>query len=255
MSTRRGLGVGWRLAIWSAATAGAAACGADSGRSAAGARDLARPAPELSLGVPLGLESIPPVSAARLTAEQRRGQTVYDAFCWTCHGRYGHGDGPAARGFRTGLPELSRVASTTSVEEIVRHMREGSQGLATERGPQVWHALGLDEVRPAVAYIGTFASPNARGNPAAGRLIYATYCVHCHGNRGAGDGRLAHALSRPPSDLRSLDVLGQTNLVFAMLKAGATPQHGVFMPRWGQVFGDQQLRDVIAYLPVLAASR
>ena len=241
--------------MWGAASASAVACGIDPGQSGAAASETARAAPEPSLATPLALESIPAVAAVRLTAEQRRGQAVYDAFCWTCHGRYGHGDGPAARGFRTELPELSRVASTTPAEEIVEHMQEGPEGVAAERSPPVWHALGLDEVRPAVAYIGTFASPDARGNPAAGRLIYATYCVHCHGNRGAGDGRLARGLSRPPSDLRSLGVPGRANLVFTRLKAGTTLQHGVFMPRWGRVFTDQQLRDVIAFLPVLAANR
>jgi mono/diheme cytochrome c family protein len=250
----RRIGRGWQLAIWSAAAC-AAACGADVRRPATGARETARHIPEPSFVAPPSLESLPPVTASRLTAEQQRGQAVYDAFCWTCHGLYGHGDGPAARGFRGELPELARVASRSPAEEIVRRMRQPSQGAAMETGPAVWHALGIDEIRAAVAYIGTFAPPGSRGNPAAGRLIYATYCVHCHGTHGAGDGRLAHTLSAPPSDLRSLALPRQANQVFAKLKAGGTPQHGSFMPRWGRVFGDQQLWDVIAYLAVLSVSR
>ena len=97
--------------------------------------------------------------------------------------------------------------------------------------------------------------PGSRGNPAAGRLIYGTYCVPCHGTRGAGDGRLARTLSPPPADLRSLDLPRQEKQVFATLKAGVTTQHGAFMPGWGRLFGDPQLWDVIAYLPRLGARR
>jgi mono/diheme cytochrome c family protein len=250
----RGLGRGWRLAIWSAAAC-AAACGADVRPRATPDRETTGPVPEVTFAAPPNLESLPSVSSARLTADQRRGQAVYDAFCWTCHGLYGHGDGPAARGFRGELPELARVAASSPPEEIVRRMRRPPQGAAAETGPAVWHALGIDEIRAAVAYIGTFAPPGSLGNPAAGRLIYATYCVHCHGTHGAGDGRLTHTLSAPPADLRSLDFPRQVKQVFAKLKAGGTPQHGSFMPRWGRVFGDQQLWDVIAYLPVLSVGR
>jgi len=249
------LGGGWQFAIWSAAVALAAGCGADATHSGASGRDTARRTPEPSSVAPPSLESLPPVSVVRLTAEQRRGQAVYDSFCWTCHGLYGHGDGPAARGFRVELPDLAQVASRFPLEEIGMRMRRWPAGVQRESGVPVWHALGPDDIRVAVAYIKTFAPPGSRGNPAAGRLIYGTYCVHCHGTRGAGDGRLARTLSRPPADLRSVDFARQVHRVFAKLKAGGTLQHGTFMPGWGRVFGDQQLWDIIAYLPVLVANR
>ncbi len=251
----RRLGSGWRLAIWAAA-ASTVACAADVRPPAppAGEADGPRPKASVSAAAVPNLESIPSVPGASLTAEQRRGQAAYNDFCWTCHGLYGHGDGPGARGFRQELPELSRIAARLPVDEILRRMRRPPAGTAADTGPAVWHALGIDEVRAAVDYIGTFAPPGSRGNPAAGRLIYATYCVHCHGTHGAGDGRLARTLSAPPADLRSLDFPSQAEVVFATLKAG-TSQHGSFMPRWGRVFGDQQLWDLIAYLPALSVSR
>lgn len=249
------IGGWWRLAIWGAATACAAACGANARKSAEAGGDTPRATPGPLFAAPLELESLPPVPAAGLTPEQRRGQAVYDAFCWTCHGHYGHGDGPAARGFRTELPEFSQVASRLPVDEILRRMRQRPESAAAEPGLRVWHALGPVEVRAAVDYVKTFARSGSTGSPAAGRLIYATYCVRCHGTRGAGDGRLARTLSRPPADLRSLDFGRRSDWVFAKLKAGGTPQHATFMPGWGRVFGDQQLRDVIAYLPALVASR
>ncbi len=116
--------------------------------------------------------------------------------------------------------------------------------------PAVVTPPNVDSLPPVLA-----VRPGSRGNPAAGRLIYGTYCVHCHGTHGAGDGRLARALSPPPADLRSLDLPGQVKQVFATLKAGVTPQHRAFMPGWGRLFRDQQLWDVIAYLPLLAEGR
>jgi cytochrome c553 len=150
---------------------------------------------------------------------------------------------------------LAQAAAGVSAEALLRRMRQPRPGGATDSEPAVWHALGTDEIRAAVAYIRTFAPPGSHGNPAAGRLIYATYCVHCHGTHGAGDGRLSRTLSPPPADLRSLDLPRQLGAVFAKLKAGGTRQHGSFMPGWGRVFGDRELWDVIAYLPVLNASR
>jgi mono/diheme cytochrome c family protein len=249
------LGGGRRLAICAAA-ASAVACGADDRPPATPAHAADGPKPEAYVAVAAvpNLESIPSVPGASLTAEQRRGQAAYDAFCWTCHGLYGHGDGPAARGFRQALPELARIVSRLPAEEIVRRMRRPPQGASADAGPEVWHALSVDELRAAVAFIGTFAPAGSRGNPAAGRLIYATYCVHCHGTHGAGDGRLGHTSSAPSADLRSLDIRRQAEQVFATLKAG-TRQHGSFMPRWGRVFDNQQLWDVIAYLPALSVSR
>lgn len=200
---------------------------------------------------PISLESIPALPTARLTAEERRGESVYDAFCWTCHGVYGHGDGPGARGFDAPLPELGRAVSTRPVGEVVARMQRPYAPTGSPTGEAVWHALKLEDLRAAVAYAKTFAPPGSRGNPAAGRLIYATYCVHCHGVRGAGDGRLARTLARPPTDLRALRIEGHADQLLAALKAGGSRQHGEYMPKWGRVFSDQQLQDVVAYLSVL----
>ncbi len=154
----------------------------------------------------------------------------------------------ARRGWRLALcgAALSAAACDRNVRTPVSASGERARPApeAAFRAPP-----SLDSVPPAGAL------PLSRGNPAAGRLIYASYCVHCHGTRGAGDGRLARTLSPPPADLRWLDLPRQTNQVFAALKSGVPPQHGAFMPDGGKLFGDQQLWDVIAYLPALAASR
>lgn len=201
------------------------------------------------------LDSIPPVAAAQLTPEQRRGEAVYNELCWSCHGLYGHGDGPVARGYPDPLPDLGRIAAGQPVEVIASRMRQRPSGAGLASVEPVWHGLSPGETRAVVAYIKSFAPPGSLGNPAGGRLIYATYCVHCHGVRGAGDGRLAPTLSRRPVDLRTSDVADHPHRVFAQIRSGGTPEHGTFMPNWGRVFSDQQLWDLIAYLEVLQARR
>lgn len=154
------------------------------------------------------------------------------------------------RGWQLALCGAALCAGACGAE--VRHRAVGLGDSARSIPEPAFAAPPSLESLPPVAPV---AASLSRGNPAAGRLIYATYCVQCHGTRGAGDGRLAHSLSPSPADLRWLDLPRQVNRVFAALKTGVPPQHGAFMPHWGKLFDDQQLWDVIAYLPALATSR
>lgn len=201
------------------------------------------------------VDSVPPVAAAPLSAAQSDGRNLYNAYCWTCHGLFGHGDGPAARGFRETLPDLGSATARISIDQIARRMRQGPMGTASAAAEPVWHALTTEELRKAIDYVTSFAPRGARGNPAAGRLLYGTYCVHCHGQRGAGDGRLAATLPRRPLDLRTVDAVGRADQLFASIRNGGSPEHARYMPDWGRVFSDQQIWDLIAYLPALRAGR
>jgi len=247
---------GCRLRAWcAAAVILATGCGRASDSAAAGAADTGRTTPDLSLPGAAALDSIPSVVAAPLSAEQRRGQTLYASFCWTCHGLYGHGDGPGARGYRESLPDLERVAAARTVDDIVARLL-AQQPTSGAPSPQaVWHTLDSAQLHAAAAFIKSFAPPGAPGNAAAGRLLYASYCVHCHGTRGAGDGRLAGMLARPPTDLRVADAAEHPNRVFATIKSGDPTRHGRYMPNWGQAFSDQEIWDLVVFLSVLHAAR
>lgn len=200
------------------------------------------------------LDSIPSVAQRPLTPRQLEGQEAYNAFCWTCHGLYGHGDGPGARGFPDALPDLGSAAATATLEELVGRLQPGRGGTG-RLGGSVWHGLPQEQLRAALAYVTSFAQPGTPGNPAAGRLVYAIYCVHCHGVRGVGDGRLAQATARRPSDLRVLDLEGRISHVFGSVRAGGVSPHGRYMPNWGGALSDAQIWDVVAYLRVLQAAR
>lgn len=244
----------WRMALWTAAATFAAACTADSAPAAAGLRAATRAAPEPSLVAQASVESLPLVSAAQLTAEQRRGQQVYDGFCWTCHGLYGHGDGPGAYGFPHPLPDVGRLA-TPAVGRIVARMLTPRGHDGTDAAAPVWHALPPESLRLAVSYLATMNPAGSPGNPAAGRLLFAAYCVQCHGARGAGDGRLAAAFAPRPADLRALRYAGRQAQVLVSIREGGSHDHRAYMPVWGRVMTDAQLWDVLSYLPTLKAAR
>jgi mono/diheme cytochrome c family protein len=212
----------------------------------------ARPGAAAAFGT--ALDSVPSVAQRPLTPLQLEGQQAYNALCWTCHGLYGHGDGPAAQGFADPLPDLARVARLRSDAEIMERMsRPPGLGAGGPAEP-IGHALEPEAKRAAVAYLRSFAPPGSRGNAAAGRLVYATYCVPCHGVRGAGDGWLAPALgSRRPS-LLHLTLHGHEAQVLATIRRGSI-RHYAFMPEWGRAFTDPRLWDVVAYLQVLRATR
>ncbi len=84
------------------------------------------------------------------------------------------------------------------------------------------------------------ASP--RSSVTAGKALYQTYCVACHGTSGVGNGPRASALSTPPADLTSLSA--RTNGKFPELyvtraidgESFAYRELSPDMPSWGRLF-------------------
>lgn len=86
----------------------------------------------------------------------------------------------------------------------------------------------------------------------AGRSIYRTRCIACHGERGRGDGAIAKSLPGPPVG----------DLSDAHWKHGERPEDVVTviargapntaMSAWGSVLDDKELRAVAAYVYYLA---
>jgi len=241
----------WLAVVGAAETALAMACGGSRDRTAVSAADSGRGAHDVERITSVGIDSTPPIPTAPLTVQQRRGEALYAAYCWTCHGLYGHGDGPGARGFPEPLPDVTRMASFHSSDEIFALLLAAQRG--TDSAEAVWHQLDSAQSHAVAAYIKSFAPPGARGNPAAGRLLYGAFCVHCHGMRGAGDGRLARLLPHRPADLRSVHIAGTPDLLFTAIKTRTPPGHARYMPRWSEAFSDQEIWDLVAYVSILRA--
>jgi len=99
-------------------------------------------------------------------------------------------------------------------------------------------------------FIGRTAAQDFINNPFAGKVLYQTHCLRCHGPLGNGKGPDAATLTVPPRDfhtpestsrneyeLRSIIIWG---LVFS-------PMHS-----WGHRLTPQEIRNLISYIRQLA---
>lgn len=83
-----------------------------------------------------------------------------------------------------------------------------------------------------------------------GKLVYKNYCVLCHGEEGAGNGRAANLHTPPPSDLRRISS-SPGDVARIIRLGGAAVQRGFGMPPWGEQLSDEQMTDLLSFLPTL----
>lgn len=80
-----------------------------------------------------------------------------------------------------------------------------------------------------------------------GGLVYANYCVTCHGMNADGNGRAARLYDPRPANLRATD---KNDAYLALIvrmggeKLGRSPK----MPPWGEELTDEQIRDVVSFV-------
>ena len=90
---------------------------------------------------------------------------------------------------------------------------------------------------------------------AEGKRLYATYCSNCHGASGKGDGLAAQSLPDKPAnhtDGKFMSQLSDKYLHDIISKGGSGVGKSPFMPAWGSLFKDQQVRDIISYVRSLS---
>jgi mono/diheme cytochrome c family protein len=81
----------------------------------------------------------------------------------------------------------------------------------------------------------------------AGKKIYTTYCVVCHGDKGKGDGIAAAGLNPRPADHTSAKVQSQTDgAIFWKLATGRAP-----MASYDKTLSRTQRWQVINYMRTL----
>ena len=80
-----------------------------------------------------------------------------------------------------------------------------------------------------------------------GGLVYANYCVTCHGFNADGNGRAARLYNPRPANLRMSDKNDQyMTLIIRM--GGEAMGRSQFMPPWGAELTDEQTGDLVTYL-------
>ncbi len=135
-----------------------------------------------------------------------RGSFVFAAYCASCHGDSGQGDGPMAprlmRDFDVRPANLALPAwqKSRTDAELGRIIRLGGKAIHRPAFMPAWSStLDSTQTQDLVAFIREMGKPTASGYmPAAtlalqeklelGRTLYGLQCIACHGSRGKGDG-------------------------------------------------------------------
>lgn len=80
-----------------------------------------------------------------------------------------------------------------------------------------------------------------------GGLVYANYCVTCHGFNADGNGRAARLYNPRPANLRLSDK-NDAYLALIIKRGGEAIGRSPFMPPWGAELTDEQTQDLVTYL-------
>jgi mono/diheme cytochrome c family protein len=87
-----------------------------------------------------------------------------------------------------------------------------------------------------------------------GGLVYANYCVTCHGMNADGNGRAARLYNPKPANLRASD---KNDAYFGLMirKGGAALSRSEFMPAWEAELTNEQITDLVGYLRSINVSK
>lgn len=80
-----------------------------------------------------------------------------------------------------------------------------------------------------------------------GGLVYANYCVTCHGINADGNGRAARLHKPRPANLRASDK--NDSYIGLIVRRGGEPLgRSAGMPPWAEELTDEQIGDVVAFV-------
>ena len=80
-----------------------------------------------------------------------------------------------------------------------------------------------------------------------GGLVFANYCVTCHGMNADGNGRAARLYNPRPANLRASEK-NDDYLGLMIRKGGGAIGRSAFMPSWEAELTEEQIHDLVAYL-------
>jgi len=110
---------------------------------------------------------------------------------------------------------------------------------------------GPDKVQPVQPAHGATGALLPRDSQDAavfrGGLVYANYCVTCHGINADGNGRAARLHSPRPANLRSSDK-NDAYIGLIVRRGGEPLGRSPGMPPWGEELTDEQIGDVVAFV-------
>lgn len=80
-----------------------------------------------------------------------------------------------------------------------------------------------------------------------GGLVYANYCVTCHGINADGNGRAARLHNPRPANLRASDKSDEY-IRLIVIRGGESLGRSPKMPPWGEELTDEQVSDIVAFV-------
>lgn len=211
-----------------------------------------------------------------------RGLALFSAYCASCHGDDGRGDGPLAarlgRDFNAKPTNFSNPTwqSSRTDANLIKIIQGGSKGAHRTSFMPAWGlTLNPNEVKDIAAFVRELGNtPNKfpvgstidiQKQLELGRVLYSLQCLACHGRNGKGDGPLLQASENvhPPdfsqqSYFRNvsnaqLEEWAQSGAVHA--KLGIDPSQHTW---WHQGLDEKEVEAVLLYLrtlPLKAASK
>ena len=176
------------------------------------------------------------------------GERLFAANCASCHGPRGMGDGPAAANIS---PKPPAIGSGEAMKDITPAMmfRKVSVGVTGTAMAAFSPQLTAEQRWNVVTYVASLHATPAE--VAEGEGLYAQGCVECHGTVGLGDGVMARALSKVPTELGSFAWQAErSDSQMAVAVRAGVP--GTPMPP-ASGLTERQVQSVVAYLRSLPA--
>lgn len=212
--------------------------------------------PETSDSLSPPVEFLASAALLELDSDQKDGQQLFDVFCWSCHGRGGHGDGPAV-GTGQAPPNFMRDEyaglSAWDLEERLRPGEAGGPG-TSDHMRYVRSIVDADKFSEALSYIPALVYPVAiPGSALRGRDLYTENCLICHGTTGTGDGDLGVSLPEfKPADFTNDTLVARQDwqALLAKIQEGGQGRHTA-MPSFASYFSEGEIWDLVAYIATL----
>lgn len=188
-------------------------------------------------------------------AESLVGKDSFEAYCASCHGVGGRGDGPVAPSLRQIPVDLTALASRNGdsfPRERVGAVLTGTSRTVAAHGTTampIWgpmfrmfesDARARVRIDNLVAYIETL-QVRSRQPLDVGKNLFRAYCASCHGVDARGAGPLASELRRLPPSLTSYAVRNSgvfpSERLRTIIDGRGVASHGDReMPVWGDAF-------------------
>lgn len=212
-----------------------------------------------------------------------KGPDLYRAYCASCHGLAGRGDGPAAPALKAKVPDLTQLARNNGgafPSAQVRKMISGDEVLLSHgsREMPIWGPIfhqveedrdfGAVRIENLLKYLETIQSPAPPHSTASpwGAELYRQNCAVCHGSDLQGGTPAPSPYRTPPGLTRLAPLLASESLdayLSRVLQNGVViPDHGpAEMPVWGTAFrlgeglNQRQVNERIANLAAYIMSR